>query len=122
VSDNGRAPAPDVIGAAEVCRICKISPARVSQLAHDPNSTFPDSTCIPAGGFQKHIRVWDRAAVIAWQQARTKPKRRAIYTLLMVYGRTHKLGVSARAAGVHKTTAIRWLRELGVPLASDRAD
>lgn len=112
-----RAPAPDVSHLADARTVRRllgnISSERLRQIMRD-HDDFPEHAVI-AGGY-----VWDRASIKAWQLARTRPRRRAVYVLLTTYGRTGKLGVSARAAGMHTTTARRWLRRMGKPLPSDR--
>lgn len=107
-----RAPAPDVIGTADAAEICCFSKSRLSQVINDPHTTFPTPAKIQAAGVAK-VYAFDRAAVIAWQQARTRPKRRAMYIVLMEHGKGHTVSQAAASAGVHSTTARAWLKELG---------
>lgn len=109
-----RAPAPDVAGPAEVRKLLGgISRQRLAQLRAE-HDDFPEHVELEIG------RVWDRAAIRAWQQARTYPKRKAMYVLVTHYKRHGQLGYAARAAKIHTTTARRWLRELRIPLPSER--
>jgi hypothetical protein len=107
-----RAAAPDVIGAADAARICCFSKSRLSQIINDPLTTFPSPAKIQAAGRAK-VYAFDRAAVVAWQQARTLPKRRAMYVVLMEHGKGRTVSQAAASAGVHSTTARAWLKELG---------
>lgn len=101
-----RAPAPDAAGSHEVRQILGgISRTRLAQIQKE-HPDFPAYRELEIG------RVWDRAAVKAWQLARTRPRRKAIYVLRMVYGRTGNLAGAARSAGVSVSTARRWMREL----------
>lgn len=119
---NGQAPAPDVIGSAGVCAICKFTKSRLTQVIREhPASSdhpFPAYAEIMAAG--RPFRVWDRASVVAWQRARTHPQRKAQYVLVTHYKRHGKIGAASRAARIHPDTARRWLRELGVPTPSER--
>lgn len=119
-----RAPAPDVIGSAEVRRILGgISRERLRQIVANADSNgFPHWRDVPGSGYAGSNRVWDRAAVRAWQTARTEPRRKAMYVLLMTHGRTGSVITAARAAGVSTTTGYKWLREVGrLPAANPRA-
>jgi hypothetical protein len=118
-----QAPAPDVISSMDVCRICHFSKSRLSQVLreHPAGSAhpFPAPAKIKAGG-GRTINVYDRAAVKAWQQARTRPRRKAVYVLVTHYRRHGKIGMAARAAKIHPDTARRWLRDLNIPTPTER--
>ena len=108
-----RSPAPDVVGPAEARAIIGCNRQRFHVLSKRPD--------VPASRELEIGRVWDRAAVKAWQQARTEPRRRAIYVLRTAYARNGgKLNAAARSAGVHPNTARRWLRDLGIPTPYER--
>jgi predicted DNA-binding transcriptional regulator AlpA len=104
---------PDVVSSPQVCELLGgISRQRLSQLAD--RDGFPAHRDVPSAGYRGSTRVWDRAEIVAWQQARTIPKRRPIRRVLREYDRGHRtIPQIALLVGVHKTTAYRWLRELG---------
>jgi hypothetical protein len=106
---------PDVLGSDEVCRVLGVSRARLSQLRAE-HADFPPYTKLKLG------RVYDGPSIRAWQQARTQPRRRAMYRFLCSYRATGNLSRAARHVGVHRTTGATWLRELGVPLPSEKLD
>lgn len=110
-----RAPAPDVAGPCEVRKLLGgISGERLRQILKEHADTFPTYRELEIG------RVWDRAAVKAWQQARTLPRRRQMARLVAHYRHHGKLNAAARHAGIHSTTARAWLRELEIPTPHEK--
>jgi hypothetical protein len=104
---------PDVYGSDEACRVLGVARQRLHQLRAE-HDDFPPYTKLKIG------RVYDGPAIRAWQQARTAPRRREMYRFLCSYRATGNLSRAARHVGVHRTTGATWLRELGVPLPSEK--
>lgn len=109
-----QAPAPDVAGPAEVRRLIgNVTGERLRQIIRD-HPEFPAYRTLVIG------RVWDRAAVKAWQFARTNPRRRQMVRLVAHYRRHGILAAAARHVDIHETTARAWLRELEIPTPSEK--
>jgi hypothetical protein len=105
---------PDVVGSAEAVALLGISRQRLTQLTNASASNgFPPFRELRTG------RVWDRAALVAWDQDRKAPAKARRTTVLRSYRQTGNVTRAARAAGVHVTTARRILRDLEVPLPGD---
>jgi hypothetical protein len=99
---------PDVYGSAEVCKaLGGITRGRLSQIrAAHPD--FPAPTRLEIGN------VWDGPLVRAWQEARTKPRRQAMYRFACSFRATGNIAHAARHVGVHYKTGVNWTRELGL--------
>jgi hypothetical protein len=107
---------PDVYGSDEVCQVLGgISRQRLAAIRKD-HPDFPAFTKLKIG------RVYDGPLVRAWQEARTKPRRHAMYRFACSYRATGNLTRACRHVDITRTTGARWLRELGIPLPSERLD
>lgn len=106
---------PDVYGSDEACRVLGVSRQRLAQLrAEHPD--FPPFTKLKIG------RVFDGPLIRAWQQARTAPRRREMYRLACSYRAHGNVNRAARHVGINPATARKWLRELEIPLPSQKLD
>jgi hypothetical protein len=109
VDPEGAPVKPDVYGSEEVREVLGgISRGRLSQIVNDPAKAFPPHTVLAIG------RVWDGPLVRAWQEARTKPRRQAMYRFACSYRATGNIAHAARHVGVHYKTGVNWTRELGL--------